>query len=208
MAHFLACIADAPVYFINWRWNRYFSVNIIIKIKVEYYFIICSTIRKYVVWVISMQHSHLLLLAPGRQTQHGARVCRLQSHWRRCWRSRHRRRWFYHLASDHQAGCHALDSTAPSRRYQSGHRPDRRGHWYIHAGKQRGIMFSNQDRTNDFCGLGCFRLGGTEHIIHSKSKRLNFLENCWFYISKNSFNFPRQLDTNARQTRDGVQVLA
>ena len=47
-------------------------------------------------------------------------VSQLQSHWRRCWRSRLHLQLIYRWASDHQVGYHAPNNRVPSRRYRFG----------------------------------------------------------------------------------------
>ena len=70
-------------------------------------------------------------LVPNPQRWRVERVGRYQLHWRKCWMTslpcRYSLRKVQLLASDHQAGCHAQDSTTPNRHCLSVHQLDQRG---------------------------------------------------------------------------------
>jgi hypothetical protein len=54
------------------------------------------------------------------------RVCRLQFHWRRCWKHHHLLRWFCLMAFNHRAGFRVQGRIIPNRRYQLRYHLNRR----------------------------------------------------------------------------------
>ena len=112
-------------------------------------------------------------LVPDLRRQLWVRVCQLQSHWRRCWKSHHRLQWSCLRASDRQVGYRVPNSTTPSRHCPSGLRPVQRVHWYIPAEKRKIAAF---ERKAKFILLRTIRTEVLDHLIFGEGLHNDFRE--------------------------------